>query len=115
MSKKRKTGRTNFDPGKKNTDEILSSAISRAFKRHRDKHYYSNEVINHIKKKGSLCFYCKHFNYSNSTCDAFPFLIPANIITGRLIHSNIYEGQKGTFVFQLSKGSSKNSILIYLN
>ena len=43
------------------------------------------------------CFYCKHFNPSESgwNCDAFPGGIPDEILTGEHDHTESYPGDNG--------------------
>lgn len=49
----------------------------------------------------SKCEMCKHFNDENTwTCKAFPEKIPYEIISEKIEHDAIIEGQVGNFVFE---------------
>lgn len=47
-----------------------------------------------------VCHKCKHKKQNGLTCEAFPKNIPDDILTGKIKHDHIIDGQKGKFVFE---------------
>jgi len=53
--------------------------------------------------KPAICKKCKHLDLENVagfTCKAFPEEIPDEILLGEDDHSQIFDGQEGSFVFE---------------
>lgn len=46
-------------------------------------------------KQYSECQQCKHVHQSGDTCKAFPDGIPEDILMGKVMHHEPYEGDKG--------------------
>jgi hypothetical protein len=49
------------------------------------------------------CFECYHYlkcNGINFRCEAFPVVIPENILKNKIKHNKIIEGQKGNYIFK---------------
>lgn len=47
-----------------------------------------------------LCLGCKHFGKLPITCLAYPEGIPEKILNGEIDHLEVFEDQKGNFVYE---------------
>ncbi len=47
-----------------------------------------------------ICFKCKHFNWVEGGCNAFPEGIPEEITSGENEHTEPLEGQKNDILFE---------------
>lgn len=47
-----------------------------------------------------ICRYCIHYDDSDVSCKAYPDGILTDIITGKVIHNKILEGQEGDYIFE---------------
>jgi len=61
----------------------------------------------------SDCAFCKHFNEIETTCVAYPTVIPEELYGNWSKHRNIREDQEGEWVFEIAqwaidKGISPN-------
>ncbi len=49
-----------------------------------------------MTKRNMSCADCKHFNRKTwNSCDAFPFVIPIDIVMGLVGHVDPYKGDRG--------------------
>lgn len=48
----------------------------------------------------SKCSSCKHFNWENCTCKAYPEYIPDDYVEGNKVHDSVQRGQEGDFVYE---------------
>ena len=59
-----------------------------------------NDRHEYLNLYSSQCAKCKHFDWENYTCKAFPVEIPDGLLSGKDSHNKILPNQTGEIIFE---------------